>query len=238
MKSSRPGPVRMPRDQHPLPRRERCDTGRARTDSSRRRSDSISRSRASVRGSSVERLDLLQEHGDRLFEFEGFRRHRHRVTRARPSTTRSLVRRCSTSSQRHRARPTTCSTSAISADDGRTRICDDTSALTRSRLGVAGSSISNETRRSPRWREKISPSASNRPRSAGTVTRIATSRASRSRTLSSGDDLRRQHPHRLVVALELAADEHQRAGLDQAPRCADRPRETRSPRRRPARPRG
>ncbi len=98
---------------------------------------------------------------------------------------------------------------------------------TRRRRASAGSSISNETRRSPRWRENTSPSASKTPRSAGSFTRIATSRASRSRTASIGDHFRGQHARRLVVALELAAHEHQRARSRSGSRRAGRSRERR-----------
>ena len=43
--------------------------------------------------------------------------------------------------------------------DGWTRICELTSILTRSRFGGSPVSTSNDIFRSPRWREKISPSS-------------------------------------------------------------------------------
>ena len=142
---------------------------------------------------------------------------------------------CAQSSQLHRARPD----NLLDLGDQRRRRphadLRDTSARTRSgRRRRFGTSSSNETRRSPRWREKISPSASNVPRLCGGIARwIATSRASRSRTLSSGSISVASDPRRLVVALELAAHEHQRAGFDRARRLARRSRERRRPRRRP-----
>ena len=222
MKSSRPGRFGWRATMHALPgRQRRVEVGAHRLE--RRCSASISRSRASVRGSSLERVDLLQEHGDRLLEVERF---------GHGSSCRARL------PQRHRRPgPTTCSTSAISVGDGRTRICDDTSARDAQPARPA-SSISNETRRSPRWREKISPSASNRPRSAGSL--HADGHLAREPLAHAVErhDLRRQHPHR--------SRRRVRACRGRAPACRVsirrrasliRLRETRSPRRRPARPR-
>ena len=77
MKSSRPGPVRMTRDQHALPRRERSvQLAADRFDAAPQRLD-LAIARVGVR-QQPERVDLLQQHGDRLLEFECFERHLHR----------------------------------------------------------------------------------------------------------------------------------------------------------------
>ena len=88
-------------------------------------------------GSSDERLDLLQQHGDRFFEVE---RLSHTVL--------TTVTRSDTDAVRRRS----ASTSAISARaTGRTRICDAmTSARTRSAASARRSAIRSRTTRAGR----------------------------------------------------------------------------------------
>ena len=65
------GPVRMTRDLHALPRRERpVQVAANRLDASLERLD-LPIARVGAR-QHRQRVDLLQEHGDRLLEFQGF----------------------------------------------------------------------------------------------------------------------------------------------------------------------
>src|SRR2546422_409483 len=203
------GPARMARDEHPLPRRQRAiELGADRLDAPPQHLDlTIARVGARLER---QRLDLLQENGDRLLEFEVLQSHLQQVSPRKHETAKTPFDelRASACGERvepwfravvvswpivvavHRSStdpaPTTCSSSAIRFGDGRTRICELTSTLTRSRFGGSPVSTSNDTLRSPRWREKISPSVSSVFRSAGLRRWIATSRARRSRTLSIG----------------------------------------------------
>src|SRR5262249_54201585 len=123
----------MARDEHALPwGQRRVDLRTGRLDASLER-DHLPVPR--VRGRlQRERLELFQQLGDRFFEIQGFWRH-------------TAIQRSDTAPS-----PTICSSSATSAGDGLTRICDETSAVTRrlplppSRSAEGGTSISNDTR--------------------------------------------------------------------------------------------
>ncbi len=82
------GPLRMPRDGDALPRRERTvKIGADRFDAAPQRLD-FTIARVGAR-QGRQRLDLLQENGDRLLEVEGFRGHlphpSHENTKTRKS---------------------------------------------------------------------------------------------------------------------------------------------------------
>src|SRR5262249_8748371 len=156
------GAIRVPRDLDALPRRQRAVQLRAnRVDAAAERLDlAIARKRRRQR---VQRVDLFQQRRDRFLEVE-------RIWHYRSSTAPA---------------PTTFSMSSISFGDGFTRICELTSTFTRIRSGPSPVSTSNDILRSPRWREKISPSVSSVPRSAGRFRWIAPSPPRRSRLLTS-----------------------------------------------------
>ena len=194
----------------------------ARIDSTRRRSDvdlasAAHRCAAAATSASIS----FRRTRDRFFELEGLRRHTHHR-----SDTDALARRPALDFRDER-----------STRDGRESVRRHRRARAVA-YRLAGSSISNETRRSPRWRAKISPSASKRPRSAG--------------PLHPDRDLARQpFAHRLDAARSRTpgsrTDSSSRSSLPRtstiapvsikASRIAGRPRGRQSPRPRPARPR-
>src|SRR5262249_46060609 len=155
------GPVGMARHEHALPRRQRAIEILAHRDDTTAQLLDLAVARVGAR-QRFERLDLLEQDCNRFFEIEQSVRHQRSSTAPWP---------------------TICSTSWMSVGDGRTRICELTSTFTRRRWVPSPVSTSNDTFRSPRWREKISPNVSSVRRSAGRRRWIATSRAMRSRTL-------------------------------------------------------
>src|SRR4029453_14059198 len=166
------GPVRVARDEDALPRRQRSvQVAADHFDTALQRLDlAIARVGARLLFQCV---DFLQQRRNRFLEFERFDCHLHLgiATKPRKHETYLSRFRVFVCSWPHRnstdPAPTTCSTSATSADEGATRICAVTSTVTRSRCGASPASSSNDTRRSPRWRAKIAPRASSTSRSAG-----------------------------------------------------------------------
>jgi hypothetical protein len=104
-----PWSIRVTRDENALPRRQRSiQIPPRRLETALQRVD-LTLARISVR-LQRQRVELAQQHGDRLLEVQCFeRRHRNSTEPA----------------------PVTCSTSATSAGEGRTRICELTSTRTR-----------------------------------------------------------------------------------------------------------
>ena len=206
----------MPRHQHALPRRERSIELGAQPTRAAALSDSISRSRASVRGSSVERLDLLQRARRSALRIRAFQA---------PSVSRS-----STEPGAHDL--------LDFRDERRRRPHADLRRDVHAHAQMIDAARSRTTRAGRRGAARRSrPAPRTAARCAGAFDRIATSRASRSRTLSSG----------AISDARIRTDSSSRSSLPRTstsvpvsirPRAAlDRSRETRSPRRRPARPR-
>ena len=201
----------MARDQHALPRRQRrVELAADRLEPALQRVD-LAIARVGPR-QQRQRLDLLQQ--------------RRAIGSSKSSVSRGMT---ALIAARPTRRRTICSTSEISAGDGRTRICELTSARTRSRLpGVASLDLERHPPVAAVAREDLAERSRACRGRAGIVRRIATSRASRSRTLSSGAISDARIRDRLVVALELAAHEHHACRSRSArPRALIRLRETR-----------
>ena len=198
------GPVRVPRHQHALPRRQRlvelgADLVGAAAAATRCRAAA-----AASCGSMLSASISFSRTRDRFFELErigshgAFYRQRQRSFDGTRPPHRLL------------------DFGDAAARDGRTRIGDDTSARTRSGRAPLRSSSSSETRRSPRCRAKTSASASNVVRPCGGVSRrMATSRGRARGAPSIGSDLASRGAARVSSSrLELAAHEHHRVVLD------------------------
>ena len=186
----------MARHEHALPRRERSRRGRR---GSTRRAAAAPRSRGRARRCAAAATAPRSPSGARAIGSSNSSSLRHGMSTSLASDTAARGR-------------TICSTSATSVGDGRTRIWEETSARTRRRVG-AGRQLDLERHAAVAAvpREDLAERLEQSPRSAGTVTRMATSRASRSRTAVERRDLGREDPR--------ASRRRARACRGRAPAC-------------------